>query len=72
MNSEAKIQIGGKQGEERNPDWFLGRIDDDGQRRALISLLFSSLLFSSLPLPLPLCSFDARQQGVVAQGGVLA
>ena len=69
MNSEAKIQIGGKQGEEQNPDRFLGRIDDDGQRCALISLLFSSL---PLPLPLPLCSFDARQQGVAAQGGVLA
>ena len=48
MNSEEKIQIGGKQGEERNPDQFLERNDDDGQRHALISLLFSSL-----PLPLP-------------------
>ena len=69
MNNEAKIQIGRKQGEERNPDRFLERNDDGGQRRALISLLFSSL---PLPLPLPLYSFDARQQGVAAQGGAPA
>jgi len=46
MNNEAKIQIGRKQGEERNPDRFLERNDDGGQRRALISLLFLSLSLS--------------------------
>ena len=66
MNNEAKIQIGRKQGEERNPDRFLERNDDGGQRRALISLLFLSLSLSLSIL------FDARQQGVAAQGGAPA
>jgi hypothetical protein len=42
--------LGKKQGEERHPGRFLERNNDDGQRRALISLLFSSLLFLSLSL----------------------
>ena len=39
MNSEVKIQIGGKQGEERNPDRFLERNDEDRRRRALVALV---------------------------------
>ena len=47
MNSEVKIQIGGKQGKEWNRDRFLERNDEDRRRHALVSLLFSSLLFLS-------------------------
>jgi len=43
MNSEVKIQIGGKQGEEWNPDRFLERNGSP----SFPSLLFSSLLFLS-------------------------
>ena len=48
MNSEEKLWRWGKQKEERNPNRFLERNDEDRRRRALIPLLFSSL-----PLPLP-------------------
>jgi len=51
MNSEIKIQFGGKQGEERNLDRFLERNDEDRRRHTLVSLLFSSL-------PLPLSFLD--------------
>ena len=48
MNSEEKPCRWGKQKEERKSNRFLKRNGDNGRRRALIFLLFSSL-----PLPLP-------------------
>jgi len=48
MNSENKLWRWGKRKEERNPNQFLEWNDEDRRRRALISLLFSSL-----PPPLP-------------------
>ena len=53
MNSEEKPWRRGKQKEERNPNQFLERNDEDRRRRALVSLLFSSL-----PLPSPLSFLD--------------
>ena len=67
INSEAKIQIGGKQGEQRKPDQFRHRNEDDERRHALISLLFSPLLLS-----LPSLFFGSRHKGVTTRGGVTA
>jgi hypothetical protein len=60
MNSEVKIQIGGKQGKEWNRDRFLERNDEDRRRHALVSLLFSSLLFSSLLFLSPIFSLSGH------------
>ena len=56
MNSEEKPWRWGKCKEERNPNRFLERNDEDRRRRALVFLLFSSL-----PLPLPSLFFRARE-----------
>jgi len=61
MNSEEKPWRRGKQKEERNPNQFLERNDEDRRRRALISLLFSSL-------PLPLLSFVSTAKGSGSAG----
>jgi hypothetical protein len=53
-----------KQKEERNPNRFLERNNDDGRQRALISLLFSSL-----PPLSPLCSWVTAKGWVAAQVG---
>ena len=57
MNNKEKPWRWGKWKEERNPNQVLERNNDDG-RHALISLLFSSL-----PLPLPSPFFDLVTHG---------
>ena len=62
MNNEKKPWRWGKRKEERNSNRFLERNDEDRRKRALVSLLSSSL-------PLPLHSFVSTAKGVVAQVG---
>ena len=62
MNSEEKPWRWGKQKEERNPNRFFERNDEDRRRHAQIPSLLSSLL-------LPLLSFVFTAKGVVAQVG---
>jgi len=64
MNSEEKPWRWGKQKEERNPNRFLERNNDDG-RHALISHLFSSL---PLPLPSPFLDLFTHGKGAAQVG----
>jgi len=69
MNNEKKHGGGGKWKEKKKPEPIFG----EELRGSTVtcsnfpSLLFSSLQFCSVPLPLPCLFFTARQKGVAAQ-----